>query len=189
VVLQQSVTAGKTAAGTKVEAKLRVATLVDGRVVPKNAVFSGEVVESTAKNGKQPCRVSVRMDSIRWKDGSATVKVYVTAWYYPEKDEQGQELQYGPPQSPKRTWNGQGQYPNPDSPAYKPFPGSEDKNKESSVPDTQASHTSNHRVLMKDVETTSGGDGTLALSSKRTNLKLDKLTTYVLASGDLLPPK
>jgi hypothetical protein len=42
---------------------------------------------------------------------------------------------------------------------------------------------------MKDVETISGNDGTLALVSKRSNLKLDKLTTYVFASSDLTGAK
>ena len=37
---------------------------------------------------------------------------------------------------------------------------------------------------MKDVESTKGNDGTIALISKRNNIKLDKLTTYVLAPGD-----
>ena len=49
VVMQQSITAGKTAVGTKVQAKLSVATLVEGKVIPRNAVFSGEVIESVAK--------------------------------------------------------------------------------------------------------------------------------------------
>jgi hypothetical protein len=42
---------------------------------------------------------------------------------------------------------------------------------------------------MEDVESTRGADGAVALVSKRTNIKLDKLTTYVLAGGDLLPAK
>jgi hypothetical protein len=184
VILQQSVTAGKTPAGTKIQAKLWVATLLDGAVIPRNAVFSGEVVESVAKKGTDPSRISVRMDSVQWKNGSAAVRVYLTAWYYPARNEGGQDLQYGPTQPANRTWNGEGQYPDPNSKVYKPFPGS-GSDSGSSVPDTPTATTSNHRILMQDVTTASGSDGTLTLVSARTNLKVDKLTTYVLANGNL----
>ena len=86
VLLQQSVTAGKTLPGTRIQAKLWVATLLDGKVIPRNAVFSGEVVESVAKTATDPSRVSLRMDSVQWKNGSAVVKVYLTAWYYPPRN-------------------------------------------------------------------------------------------------------
>jgi hypothetical protein len=188
VMLQQSVTAGKTPPGTKVQAKLGVATLVSGTVIPRNAVFSGEVIESVAKTKSDPSRIAIRMDSVQWKNGSAAVKVFLTAWYYPSRDAMGQDLQYGPQEPANRTWNGQGQYPDPNSKSYKPFPGS-DSDKGSAVPDTPAAAASNHRELMKDVEYANASDGTVVLVSKRTNLKLDKLTTYVLAGGDLLPAK
>src|SRR5262249_56546059 len=70
-----------------VEAKLTIATLVKGAVVPKGAVLSGEVTESTAKSENIPSRLAIRMDSARWKDGSTDLKVYLTAWYYPLKSE------------------------------------------------------------------------------------------------------
>jgi hypothetical protein len=184
VILQQSITAGKTPVGTKIEAKLGIATLVDGTVIPRNAVFSGEVIESVAKTKTEPSRLAIRVDSVQWKSGSASVKVYATAWYYPARDAAGQELQYGPQEPANRTWNGQGQYPDPNSKVYRPFPGG-DPNQGTSVPDTPTATTSNHRVLMKDVETVSNSDGTVTLVSKRTNIKLDKLTTYVLATGTL----
>jgi hypothetical protein len=184
VTLQQSVIAGKTAIGSKIQARLGVATLVDGTVIPRNAVFSGEVVESVAKTKTDPSRLSLRMDSVQWKDGSASVKIYLTAWYYPSRDETGQDLRYGPQQPANRTWNGEGQYPDPNSKVYQPFPRGE-SDKSSSVPDTPNVTLSNHRILMKNVETASGSDGTLTLISQRANLKLDKLTTYVMASGDL----
>jgi hypothetical protein len=188
IILQQSVTAGKTPVGTKIQAKLWVATLVDGAVIPRNAVFSGEVVESAAKTKTDPSRVVLRMDSVQWKDGSAAVKVYLTAWYYPPRSEAGQDLQYGPQQPANRTWNGEGQYPDPNSKVYKPFPG-DSSDQKSAVPDTPTAIAGNHRVLMQDVESTRGVDGAVALVSKRTNIKLDKLTTYVLAGSDLLPAK
>jgi hypothetical protein len=42
---------------------------------------------------------------------------------------------------------------------------------------------------MKDIESAKNNDGVIAIVSKNTNIKLDKLTTYVLSTGDLLPPK
>src|SRR5579862_3003194 len=135
VTLQQSVAAGKTPVGTKIQAKLAVATLVAGTVIPRNALFSGEVIESVAKTKTDPSRLSIRMDSVQWKAGSAAIKAYSTAWYYPARDEEGQNLQYGPQEPANRTWNGQGQYPDPNSKVYKPFPSS-DPNQDKSVPDT-----------------------------------------------------
>jgi hypothetical protein len=188
MLLQQGVTAGKTSTGTKVQARLQVATLVEGAVIPRNAVFSGEVIESVAKTKTEPSRVAIRMDSVQWKNGSATVKLFLTAWYYPAVDAAGQNLQYGPQQPARRTWNGEGQYPDPNSKSYKPFPGSE-PDKDAGVPDTPSTTTSNHRVLMKNVETVNGADGSVALVSKKTTLKLDKLTTYVFAGSDQPPAK
>lgn len=179
VILHQSLTAGKTAVGTKVQAKLSIATLLDGVVFPRNAVFSGEVVESVAKTKSEPSRISIRMDSVQWKDKSASVRLYLTSWYYPSIAESGQNLQYGPPEPPQRTWNGAGAYPDPNSPAYKPFPDGSDKSP--SVPDTPSSKTSKERAVMKDVDTQRGSDGGIVLVSSHTNLKLDRFTTYVLA--------
>ena len=189
VVMQQSIVAGKTSVGTKVRAKLEIATLVDGTVIPRSAVFSGEVIESTGKSASNPSRLAIRIDSVQWKNGSAAIKAYLTAWYYLTTAETGQNLQYGPPQSPTRTWNGQGAYPSPNSPSYKPFPRGDSDADQNSLPDIAAAKTSDHRALMRDIESVRSDDGTLALVSKRSNIKLDKLTTYVFAAGDLLPKK
>lgn len=189
VILQQSIAAGKSPVGTKIRAKLQIATLVDGTVIPRNAVLTGEVIESVPKTAADPSRLAIRMDSAEWKSGSAAIKAYLSAWYYPTTAEAGQNLQYGPPQSPTRTWNGQGAYPNPNSPSYKPFPGRDPDADKNSVPEHAATKTSEHRVLMRDIECTSSDNGTLALISKRTTIKLDKLTTYVFATSELVPKK
>jgi len=189
VIMEQNVTAGNTSVGTKVRAKLTVATLVDGAVIPRNAVFSGEVIESVAKSATDASRLAIRMDSVQWKKGTAPVKVYLTAWCYPSVSVPGGDLRYGPQQSPSRTWNGAGAYPDPNSPAYKPFPGGEADSRSDTVPDTAASVTSAHRVVMKNVESARNGDGAVTITSSHSNIKLDKLTTYVLATNDLLPPK
>jgi hypothetical protein len=182
-VMQQSVSAGKTAVGTKVRAKLEVPTLLEGKVLPRNATLTGEVIESAAKTATTPSRLAIRMDSAEWKGGNVALKAFLTAWYYPATAAGGQSLQYGPAQSPGKVWNGQGAYPNPNSPSYKPFPGGDSEEEKSSVPDTAATKVSNHRVLMKDVEWLQSADGNAVLVCKRSNLKLDKLTTYIFATS------
>jgi hypothetical protein len=185
VTMRQKVVAGKTPVGTKVEAKLAVATLMNGTVIPMNAVFSGEVVESVAKSASDPSRLAIRMDSVQWKKGTAPVKVFLTAWYYPIKTTPVQDLMFGPPEGPiSKTWNGAGTYPDPSSPASQPFPGREPPKNPEITPGCTASCISDHRSPMKDVESTSSNDG-IALTSSRLNIKLDKYTTYVLATGDL----
>lgn len=184
VIFQHTVTAGKTRVGTKVQAKLTLASLVNGTVVPAGANFSGEVVESVARTKHQPSRLSIRMDSLSWKNGSIPATVYATAWYYPSIPQSGQNLKYGPDLPPQATWNGAGAYPDPNSPAYKPFP-EPGADPADSVPDTTTSVTSKHRVLMKEVVAERGGDGGIVLVSKRTNLKFDHFTTYVLAAGEV----
>jgi hypothetical protein len=56
-------------------------TLLNGTVISKGAVLSGEVIESMAKSPTEPSRLAVRMDSAQWKNGSAPVKFYLTPWY------------------------------------------------------------------------------------------------------------
>jgi len=191
VVMQQNVTAGATPVGTKIKAKLTVATLVEGGVIPRNAVFSGEVTESVAKSASNPSRLAIRMDSAEWKNGSAPLKVYLTGWYYPIRMEEGQKVAYGPPDDPGsgKTWNGMGPYPDPNSPVSQPFPGHGADRGTDSGPTAPAAVTSDHRVMMKNVEPTRNQDGSIAITCARSNIKLDKQTTYVLASGELVPAK
>src|SRR5271155_1243367 len=54
----RSAASGSSAVGTKVEAKLAVATLVTGVVVPQDAILSGEVTESVAKSASGPARLA-----------------------------------------------------------------------------------------------------------------------------------
>jgi hypothetical protein len=188
VILQQNIVAGKTPVGTKVQAKLSIATLVNGTVVPRNAVFSGEVIESAAKTKNAPSRLSLRMDSVAWKNGSAAIKLYVTAWFYPIMMDAGPELQYGPTKSAQASWNGAGEYPTDrNMKSYKPFP--DGQQKDSTVPDTPNPVTSTRRVLMKNVESGRASDGGVELVSKKSNIKLERYTTYVLAATDLVIAK
>jgi hypothetical protein len=190
VLLQQTVTAGKTPVGSKIEARLAMATLFNGTVIPRNAVLSGQVVESSAKTASDDSsRLLIVIDSARWKNGSAAVQLFFNGWYYPSTlDESGQDLQYGPTQPATRTWNGQGQYPDPNSRVYRPFP-SGDEDKGSAVPNTPSSGTAKNRALIKDVEAEHTSTGKIALVSKRSSIKLEKYTTYVLSPADSPPQK
>ena len=171
-VMEQSVTAGATPAGTKVKAKLTVATLVDGVVVPENAVFSGEVTESVAKSAIGPSRLAMRMDSVQWKNGSAPIKVYLTGWYYPTRLEAGPNLA--------------NRLPGANSPASHPVPGREPNGSADSESTAPLAVTSEHRVMMKNVESSRNDDGSFVITCASSNIKLDKVTSYVLATGDLV---
>jgi hypothetical protein len=190
VIMRQNVAAGKTLVGTKVQAKLVVATLVNGAVVPRDAILSGEVTESVAKSVSDPSRLAIRMDSAQWKNGSAPIKVYLTAWFYPVAAMAPQDLSYEPPDAAKspKNWNGAGTYPDPNNPvSQQKFPGRDTDKDASLAPPSPASSISNHRVLMKNVESTRNSDGAVALTSTHLNVKLDRFTTYVFAAGNLLP--
>jgi len=184
VTMRQNVIAGTTAVGAKVQAKLTAATLVNGVVIPSNAIFSGEVIESVAKSPESPSRLGIRMDSAQWKNGSAEVKVYLTPWYYPlaviSADSYNSAVHGGIEVSRGRGTNTPPANPQPT------FPADASGSTRSSEPD---SSTPPHRVIMKDVESTRNPDGSVTIISQRSNLKLDKQTTYVLSSIDLLPPK
>jgi hypothetical protein len=191
VTMQQNLTAGVATVGTKVRAKLVIATLVNGTVVPRDAILSGEVTESVAKSGTDPSRLAIRMDSVQWKNESVPLKVYLTAWYYPMESMMTQDPSMQPADASRspRNWNGAGTYPDPNSPASQPFPGrhTDRDSGPSWAPPASTLSTSTHRVLMKNVESLRNPDGTVTLVCKRSNIKIDKRTTYVLAADGPLP--
>jgi hypothetical protein len=187
VQMRQNVVAGKTPVGTKFEATLTLATLIGGKVVPEGAIFSGVVVESAAKSVNSPSRLSMRIDSVRWKSGSASITAYLTAWYYPAvlppPDNAGGGP-FGANGEGKRTWAGY----NPNVTDQVIFPGrSPDRLPEPAPP--QSSDNTEHRVAMKNVETMRAGDAAIVLSSSHSTIKLDRGTTYVLATGNVTPVK
>ncbi len=194
VIMRQKVAAGKTPVGTKVQAKLAVATLVGGVVVPQGAILSGEVSESLAKSATNPSRLAIRMDSAQWTNGSAQLKVYLTAWYYPVATPGDQyrrimpgdlpsDLPAGPNGGGRQTRRG----------VVGPTPSSSDQKKPTPPPlpgsDTgpvPAPDISKHRVLRKNVESVRNSDGTVTLISRHFNIRLDKQTTYVLTADGLV---
>lgn len=193
VILRQKIEAGKTLAGTRVEAKLVVATLVSGVVIPQDAILSGEVVESVPRSGRDPSRLAIVLDSAKWKNGSThgssalPARVYLTAWYYPLAiaPQESPDLPSGPMVNNRQHQGGAAPYPNPntqDSPAY-PRGNTDPRN--NPAPDKPLARISEHRELLKNVDTATGGSGVLTLTSTRSNIKLDKATTYVFATADL----
>src|SRR5208337_4277651 len=124
VVMRQKVAAGTTPVGTKVQAKLVLATLVGRVVVPEGAILSGEVTESVPKSATDASRLGIRMNSAHWKNGSVTIKAYLTAWFYPLTPLQGSstdlpdDVGTGP-----RHRRGADNPTYPDSSASAPFPG------------------------------------------------------------------
>ncbi len=183
VVMQQKIQAGKTPVGTKVQAKLVIATLVNGVVFPRNAVFSGEVTESAAREGDTPSRLAVHMHALQWRDQSTNIETDLSAWIYPMAAAPPQDLSFHPPDeanSPKN-WNGAGAYPDPNNPvSQKKFPGRDpdhDANPQASSP---ASQIGNHRVVMKGVIETYDEANRATLSSPKFNIVIDSTTTYVL---------
>jgi hypothetical protein len=187
VIMREKVVAGSTPIDTKIEAKLEVATLVNGVVIPKGTVLSGEVTESSAKTATAPSHLAIRIDSAQWKNGSLPIKAYLTAWYYPEVAMSAQDVSYQPAdvaQSPKN-WNGAGTYPQPGNLAAHPFPNA-DQQHDQGAPNTPGSTTAKNRALMKYIESSTKDDGTVVLTSTHSTIKLDKITTYVLANGDLI---
>ncbi len=192
VIMRQNVAAGATPVGTNVEAKLTVATLINGVVVPTDAILSGEVTESVAKSATNPSRLAIRMDSAQWKNGSATKvlqltkKVYLTAWYYPALTPSPLDVSSGLPDAGNRprNWGANGAYPGQRNPTAPPFPGTDDSSKDTGpAPPAPASNISPHRMPMKNVESTNNPEGAITLTCKRSNIKLDKTTTYVFAAG------
>ncbi len=190
VIMRQNVAAGATPVGTKVQAKLTVATLLNGVVIPQDAILSGEVIESVAKSATDPSRLAIRMDSAQWKNRSAPIKVYLTSWYYPAAPLMPGDFSDRPAPYPSgsRKLGGNGAYRTPVAPAAQPFPGGDTDpgkdNDTSPASPSPGSNISQHRVLMKKVESTRNHDGAITLTSKHFNIKLDKQTTYVLAAGE-----
>lgn len=190
IFMKQNIVAGKTPVGTKIQAKLVAATLVNGIVVPRDAILSGEVIESVKKSASDPSRLAIRMDSAEWKKGSAPIKAYLTAWYYPEVAATNQNLSYQPPDAANsnKNWNGMGTYPDPNNPiSQQKFPAGDNNKDTGPESGSPASNISKHRVLMKNVRVIRNSDGAVVLTDQYSDLKLDRITTYVLASGDLVP--
>jgi len=169
-----------------VDGQLVMATMVKSGVIPRNALISGEVIESVAKSGKSPSRLAIRMDSAQWKNGGVKFKGYLTAWYYPPAPMPPPNVSYAPP-GDRRNWGGVDPTVDTTDP---PNPAQRLSTQDTSVhADAPATFISKNRVLMKNVNAASDAQGSIVLVSARSNVKLEKLTTYVLAVAEVLPSK
>lgn len=186
VVMRQSVVAGKTPVGARVQAILTIATLVSGKVIPDGAVLSGVVVESIAKSAAGPSRLSIRMESVQWKAGSVAVTTYLTQWYHPMQLSLGEDrFDDGPNANgdhSKRTWAAYN--PNPSDALLFPSDSNQAHLKTAPPP---AMAVSERRVVMKDVHLEKDRNGRQTLVSSHSNIKLDKSTTYVLTTCEPSP--
>jgi hypothetical protein len=178
VVLQQGVEAGKTPVGTKIQAKLAVATLFHGILIPRDAVVSGVVFQSVRKSANAPSRLGIRMENAKWRDESTCMmKAYLMPLYYPMTAPSAPSLPNGSPDPDSRTLDGPGQSSSPM--ANQPFPDNSEAIREA-IPGTPT--VSSRPVSMKNVVIEPVDDGGVALVSEHGNIKLYKMTTYILAA-------
>ena len=180
VILQQSVEAGKTPAGTKIQGKLAAATLFAGTLIPKNAVTSGVVVESESKKGKDRARLAIRMNTVSWNGGWAPLNAYLMPLYYPAAGQAMPNLPVESPDPESRTLSGPNQ--SGSSPMARPSPSGGSEGNQGAIPDVPT--ISNRPVRMRDVALAPTSDGGIALVSEHANIKLYKLTTYVFAADE-----
>jgi len=170
-----------------VEARLMMATMISSGVLPRGAMISGEVIESVAKSGNSPSRLAIRMDSAQWKNGAVKLKMYLTSWYYPPAPMAAPNVSYVPP-GDRRNWGGTDptvDTTDPPNPAQR-LSTQQDNGVNAGAP---ASIISGKRILLKNVSSATDADGSVVLVSSRSNIKLNKVTTYVLAMNELLPGK
>jgi hypothetical protein len=187
-VLQQKVVAGSTAVGTEVRAKLSIATLVNGVVIPDGAVITGKVEESFAKTADSPAHLKIKFESAHWKNGDTTLELYLAGSYYP--------IEF---QGPTDDLSGHGQVgvivggnpalgrqtnglPQRDTETPQDDP-------TDPRPNVPHSEMSKHSVRIKNVDTAVAPDGSLEITSKERSLKLDKGVIYSLQSALPVPAK
>ena len=178
LVLQQSIESGKAKIGTKVQAKLATATLFQGTVIPKSALFSGVVIESDPKTAKERAKLAIRMETAEWKEHSTSLKAYLIPVYYTATTQAVPSLPNGSPDPSSRALNGE----QANSPMQRPSPSTDSQMSQTATPD--APGTSNRPVPMKNVTLALADEGGAALVSEHGNIKLYKLTTYVFAAGE-----
>ena len=180
VILQQSVEAGKSPAGTQVQGKLAAGTEFNGELIPKNAVTSGVVVESEPKKGEVRARLAIRMNTVSWDGGWAPLDAYLMPLYYPATGQAVPNLPNESPDPDSRTLNGPNQ--SSQSPMSRPFPGGGSVPDQGAIPDVAI--LSSRPVRMKNVVLEPTSKGGIALVAEHGNIKLFKLTTYVFAADE-----
>lgn len=177
LALQQNIESGKVKIGTKVQARLATATMFRGTVIPRDAVFTGVVIESDAKNEKYPAKIAIRMETAEWKGGSTSLTAYLLPLWYPPAIQTAQGPPNGSDDTDPRTLDG-GQSQSPMQ--QRPFPTNDSQAAQSAIPEFPT--TSNRPVQMRNVALVRADEGGAALVSEHTNIRLNKFTTYVFAA-------
>jgi hypothetical protein len=180
LTLQQSLESGKAAIGTKVQARLASPTKFQGTNIPRNAVFSGVVIESTAKGPKEPAKLAIRMEKAEWKEDSISLTAYLLPLSYSNTAPTAQGLPNESPGPSSRT-SGAGEDAN--SSMRVPFPTNDSQAAQAAIP--EAPTLSSRPVQMKNVTVALADEGGAALVSEHNNIKLYKMTTYVFAATEL----
>jgi len=183
VILQQSLEAGKSPAGTQVQGKLAAATLFNGTLIPKNAVTSGVVLESESKKGDKRARLAIRMNTVTWDGGWAPLYAYLMPLYYDTTGQAAPNLPNESPDPDSRTLNGPNQ--SSESPMSRPFPSGSSEVNQGVIPDVAI--PSSRLVRMKNVVLEPTSAGGIALVSEHANIKLFKMTTYIFAADESAP--
>jgi len=185
VIMRQKVVAGVTPVGAPVEAKLQIATLVSGTVVPQGAILSGHVEQSAKKAGDAPSRLKIKFESAHWKKGSAPLEVYFTGCYYPmiaftDRDRNPADASYGSISRPMDPSDGS--YPT--QPGLKS--GQMPQGYGPDVPQAVTTQVSSHWVRQPGANVIAETDGSISVTSIARDLRLDKDTTYLLANFALV---
>jgi hypothetical protein len=178
VILQQSVEAGKTPVGTEVKGRLAVATQFHGTLIPRDAVVSGVIFESVRKSAKGPSRLGIRMENAKWKgEAACMMKAYLMPLYYPLTNQPAQAPPIDSPDPSSRTLSGPNQ--SGSSPMSSPSSNNSEAIQEA-MP--QIATLASRPVSMKNVSMVPVPDNGVALVSEHDNIKLHRMTTYVLAA-------
>ncbi len=188
-VLQQKIVAGSTAVGTEVRAKLTIATLVNGVVLPDGAVITGRVEKSLAKTADSLAHLKIKFESAHWKTGDLKLEIYLVGSYYPIEFQtpadqvSGAHAEVGVMVGGSPAV-GRGRNGIPPSDAETPQDDPTDPR-----PNITHSEVSNHSVRIKNVDTAVATDGGLEITSNERNLKLNKGIIYSLQSAGAAPAK
>jgi hypothetical protein len=194
--LQAKIVAGSTPVGTEVRARLAMATLMDGVVIPQDAVISGHVEQSVAKTDEAPSVLKIKFETAHWKKGSAPVNLYLAGCYYPIDFESASDNPSGVHGEIGVMMGGTAPDTLPRANGGMPSIGGTptmDASRPNAYPDPRpgvtVSEVSKHWVRIEKVETVAAPDGGLAITSTERNLKLDKGTVYLLRTPPPPPAK
>ena len=176
--LLNKIEAGKTPVGTPVQAKLMMATLVRGQVVPENSVLSGMIEESTVKTKETPSRLRIHITSAKWQTGETKLDAYITSMYHPFWSQSSSRVRNQPLglQSPDAYNNDENvERQQRHEELERAAARSQDTSK-APGPDVGVS---SHRYPLPDATVATDADGSTSIVSARHNLKLDTKTIYV----------